>query len=423
MIIELHVLQNFAPSNLNRDETGAPKECEFGGHRRARISSQSFKRAIRTEFRSAGLIDPTHLAERTKRAAGEITRRVVVAGKPQEAARLVVEALLGSVRLDVSDGKTRYLLYLSSREIQAAADLCVRHWETLTEALGISPDGVATTTAPTEAAAGTATGGRRSARASTSAGARAIPAEIRGAFERLLDGGQAVDMALFGRMIADLPDRNLEAACQVAHALSTHRVSMEFDFFTAVDDLRPNDTAGADMLGTIEYTSACFYRYANLDTRQLARTLRNRDLAREGVASFLRAFVTAVPSGHQHGMAAYNPPSFVLLAARERGQWNLANAFLKPVIPHGASADLMQASIAALSDYWDRLTTMYPTPLDGLWLATTEAQSEVLGALAPYRVPSLDAIVQAVTETLVRADAREQEREETGDVEIGQLVE
>ena len=410
MIIELHVLQNFAPSNLNRDETGAPKECEFGGQRRARISSQSFKRAIRTQFRASGLIDPAHLAERTKRAAGEITQRVVAAGKPPETARQVVEALLGAVRLDVFDGKTRYLLFLSAHELQAAADLCVRHWDTLTEAIGSGSgsSGGGGATQPEEedetaGAAGTAPRGRRGARA-TEAGrkGRAIPAELRSAFERLLDGGQAVDLALFGRMIADLPDRNVEAACQVAHALSTHRVSMEFDFFTAVDDLRPDDTAGADMLGTVEYTSACFYRYANLDTRQLARTLRNDTLARAGVESFLRAFVTAIPSGHQHSMAAYNPPSFVLAVARESGQWNLANAFLTPVLPRSAPApaNLMQASIQALATYWSRLSAMYPTPLAGVWLATTEP--EALGDLAPQQVPSLDALIAAVLTTVER---------------------
>ena len=411
MIIDLHVLQNFAPSNLNRDETGAPKECEFGGQRRARISSQSFKRAIRTQFRASGLIDPAHLAERTKRAAGEITQRVVAAGKPPETARQVVEALLGAVRLDVFDGKTRYLLFLSARELQAAADLCVRHWDTLTEAIG-SGSGVGggggggaamQPEEEDEAAGAAAPRGRRGARASeTSRKARTIPAELRSAFERLLDGGQAVDMALFGRMIADLPDRNVEAACQVAHALSTHRVSMEFDFFTAVDDLRPDDTTGADMLGTVEYTSACFYRYANLDTRQLAQNLRNDTLARAGVESFLRAFVTAIPSGHQHSMAAYNPPSFVLAVARESGQWNLANAFLTPVLPRSAPApaNLMQASIQALATYWSRLSAMYPTPLAGVWLATTEP--EALGDLAPQQVPSLDALIAAVLTTVER---------------------
>jgi CRISPR system Cascade subunit CasC len=81
------------------------------------------------------------------------------------------------------------------------------------------------------------------------------------------------DLALFGRMLADLPDRNVSAASQVAHALSTHQVSMEFDFYTAVDDLRPEDTEGADMLGIVEFNSACFYRYANVDLAQLSENL------------------------------------------------------------------------------------------------------------------------------------------------------
>ncbi len=285
MIIEMHLLQNFAPANLNRDDTGSPKDCEFGGHRRARISSQSFKRAVRTQLRETGLIGPNHLAERTKRAASEIARRLTLAGKPEDLAQQVANALLGSVKLEVKDGKPAYLLFLSEGELQAATTLCLRSWDELSAAVS---------------AQSATTGSKAKAQVS-------VPAEIRNAFERALDGGQAVDLALFGRMIADLPERNVEAACQVAHAISTNRVSMEFDFYTAVDDLRPGDTAGADMLGTIEFNSACFYRYSNLDTRQLATTLRDASLTQQAIHAFMQAFVAAIPTGKQNSMAAHNP--------------------------------------------------------------------------------------------------------------------
>lgn len=388
MIIELHLLQNFAPSSLNRDDAGSPKECEFGGHRRARISSQSFKRAVRTQLRDARLVDPAYLAERTKRASGEIARRVAAKGKPEAQAQQVASALLGSVKLNVTDGKTSYLLFLSERELQAAADICLRYWDQLSALTGSE--------APQTPAAA-AGGGARSRTAS-------VPQDFKAAFERSLDGGRAVDLALFGRMIADLPDHNIEAACQVAHALSTHRVNMEFDFYTAVDDLRPEDTAGADMLGAVEFNSACFYRYANLDTRQLEATLGNEDhaLTQQAIEAFLRAFVLAIPSGKQHSMAAHNPPSLVMAVVREAGQWNLANAFLKPVAPR-ADADLMQASIGALAAYWARLTAMYPTSLRGIWLATTDP--EQLQTLSAHRVASVDEVIRQVVNVASAVDA------------------
>ncbi|HZC04398.1 MAG TPA: type I-E CRISPR-associated protein Cas7/Cse4/CasC [Ktedonobacterales bacterium] len=415
MIIELHLLQNFAPSNLNRDDTGAPKECEFGGHRRARLSSQSVKRAVRAEFRTAGLVDSAHLAERTRRAGEVITQRLVAAGKPEEVARQVVEALLASVKLDVTDaGRTRYLLFLAEQEFQAATALCLRHWDTLTAPLGASAADQRETAATTDRSDRDLAEPRDDLRrgkvkgrgqSSGSSAAVMIPPEVRGAFERALDGGQAVDLALFGRMIADLPERSVVAASQVAHALSTHRVSVEFDFYTAVDDLRPDDSTGADMLGTIEFNSACFYRYASLDTAQLARNLRgDAALTRQAIADFLRAFVSAIPTGKQHSMAAHNPPSFVLAVVRDRGQWNLANAFLTPVTPR-ADANLMQASIAALSDYWSRLSVMYggmDASLRGAWVATTE--STQLAALAPHRVTSVREVIERAVEVATSSD-------------------
>src|SRR6185503_11754224 len=101
--------------------------------------------------------------------------------------------------------------------------------------------------------------------------------------------------------LADLPERNISAACQVAHALSTNKVSMEFDYYTAIDDRKPDDTAGADMIGTVEFNSACFYRYANLDVDQLRANLGDDTaLARQTVEAFVRASVSAIPTGKQN---------------------------------------------------------------------------------------------------------------------------
>ena len=155
------------------------------------------------------------------------------------------------------------------------------------------------------------------------------PKEIRAKIDSIFNGGKAVDLALFGRMLADMPEKNQNAACQVAHALSTHSVEREFDYYTAVDDLKPEDSTGADMMGTVEFNSACFYRYAVVDWEKLVENLQDDEqLAKKGLRAFLEGFVVAEPTGKQNTFAAHNPPEFVAVSVRENAApRNLANAF------------------------------------------------------------------------------------------------
>jgi CRISPR system Cascade subunit CasC len=173
-----------------------------------------------------------------------------------------------------------------------------------------------------------------------------------------LNGGQATDLALFGRMLADLPKNNVNAACQVAHAISTHKVGREFDFYTAVDDLQKEDETGAGMMGDIEFNSACYYRYANIDLEQLKHNLNDDKLAFDAVEAFLRAAVAAVPTGKQTSFSAQNPPDFVFAVVRDAGTWSLANAFCHPIKTNG---DLVEDSIDALVKYWGKLNKAYGT--------------------------------------------------------------
>ncbi len=378
MFVELHILQNFAPSNLNRDDTGAPKDCEFGGYRRARVSSQSWKRAMRTAFGAQGLLPPARLSARTKRLVEELAARFVERGNPEAEARQAAEAAVQGIGFGLeTTGKTKYLLFVAADEIDAVVDVCLDHWDELraTGALRLSAGGG--TTGPL--------------------GREELPADLQAKLQSRLDGGRAVDLALFGRMVANLPEKNVDGACQVAHAISTHRVSTEFDFYTAVDDLRPDDTKGADMLGTVEFNSACFYRYLNVDIRQLTANLReDAELARTAVVAFLQAAVTAVPSGKQHSMAAQNPPSLVFAVVRTAGLWSLANAFVRPVVPD-RDGDLVANSIRALDRYWGALADMYGA--DGLVEhAVCTLAPDALDRLAPARVPT-------VAELLRRVDA------------------
>lgn len=388
MFIELHLLQNFAPSNLNRDDTGSPKDCEFGGYRRARISSQCLKRAIRTYVRDEVLLTNDDLGARTKRLVDELVERLERADKPAETARVVAEATIRGAGLALKDGKTQYLLFLASREIDAFTKVCLEHWD----ALAVEP---------VSADKGAATS--RSGRDTKKAGKDAVSAEVKVALANLLDGGKAADVAMFGRMIADLPGRNVDAACQVAHAISTNKVStMEFDFYTAVDDLKPEETAGADMLGTVEFNSACFYRYLNIDANQLLRNLGgDTELCLKSLDAFIRAAIGAVPTGKQNSMAAQNPPSFVLAVARERGLWSLANAFVEPILPRDGG--LVRNSIGALDRYWGKLVAMYgERGIVGHWLCSLEDGG--LTNLASAQVEGVDALTDKLLGAVHFAD-------------------
>lgn len=312
--VEIHALQNFAPSNLNRDDTGAPKDAIFGGVRRARISSQCFKRAIRQHFPKC--LTKEAVGDRTKLLLREIIKKIGEKGRAnsdeiEEKARLALAAIEINIK---EDGKSEYLLFLGKQEIESIAEIIHSKWDIVNAPAQVSTDG------------------KKQGKAKKQAAQAADPG-LKKALLSVINGGKAVDVALFGRMLADMPEKNQNAACQVAHAISTHAVEREFDYYTAVDDLKPDETPGADMIGTVEFNSACYYRYAVVDWEKLLSNLQgDKELAKKGLRAFLEGFVVAEPTGKQNSFAAHNPPEFVAVSIRKQGApRNLTNAFEAPI--------------------------------------------------------------------------------------------
>jgi CRISPR system Cascade subunit CasC len=329
--IELHLLQSFPVSNLNRDDVGQPKTVTFGGHVRGRVSSQCLKRSARLLFNEYGL-DQSEIGVRTKRLLDRVVEALARDGRTVDDAHPVAMAALQQLGfgVDADKGLTQYLLYVSRETIDFLTQYCLRDWDAL-------------------AAFAAA---RTKAKQAKIKPDKAAQAEGR----RVLDAGRAADIALFGRMIADNKDFNVDAASQVAHAISTHAVATEFDFYTAVDDLKPEEESGADMLGVIDFNAACYYRYANVDLTQLAKNLQgDQDLVARTAKAWLYAFINAVPSGKQNSMAARTMPDTLLGVVRERGAWNLANAFLKPV----TDDDIMAGSTTRLMTHFQKLQAFY----------------------------------------------------------------
>jgi CRISPR system Cascade subunit CasC len=398
MKVELHLLQNFAPSNLNRDDTGSPKDCEFGGARRARISSQCLKRAIRQAFETQGLFGEQGrdlLAARTKRLVEQAAAPLVAAGKPDDEARRVLAFALSSAKLKVvEDDKTQYLLFLPRRVVDRLASLVLDHWDALADAV------------PASDCADPADGNKKKSKSAEKKAAKdAVPKDLAKEIESVLeDASRTPDLALFGRMIADNPDWNVQAACQVAHAISTNRVNVDFDFYTAVDDFRPSDNQGSDMMGTVAYQSSCFYRYACLDVAELTKNLAGAQgedvsaLATRTVEAFLRASALAIPTGKQNSMAAQNRPSYLLAVVRRAGTpQSLANAFVKPVRP-SAEASLVEVSVEHLERYLDRSLDLWGD--DAKAFACAEVETAV--SKRPERAKTFDGWVGSVLGAVAR---------------------
>ncbi len=361
MKIELHAIQSFAPSNLNRDDNGAPKSAMFGDYRRARISSQSLKRAMRDAFG-----DDAHLqGYRTKLIVAKLEELLTLRGMSVEDALVAAKAAVEALNLKLVTGdKTEFLLFVSDQQLEEMADTISGNANVFLSAAGNKKDQRAKLLLP------------------------------------LLKRGHSADIALFGRMIAssDRAELNVDGAAQFAHAISTHRVDVEYDYFTAVDDLQSDEEPGAGMLGHIAFNAACVYRYASVDTLQLCKNL-DRDTAKvqRALQVFLHTFITVVPSGKQNSMAAHNPPTFILAVMRNSGNWSLANAFVRPV-RKGNNTDVVTDSIKALDTHWGDLTTVYGTDgtTDICCIAVGDDARGALRVLKEARVDTLKELIARI---------------------------
>lgn len=348
MLIEMHILQNFSPSCLNRDDLNAPKDCEFGGVRRARISSQCFKRATRWNDDFTRNLE-NGIGTRTKLLLTEVAKYLHSKGKDLEEAKRVAEPVVSKIGSGVKEGRTAIALYLGHDEIARIGEAIEARFDELLAAAG--------ETEVEDAEVEKIRGKKKSKKGSGSSAAQDIAKEIDKEFK---PGTKAADIALFGRMIAEATNFNVDAAAQVAHSISTHAVPSEFDFFTAVDDLQPKEDPGAGMMGSQQFNSATFYRYANVHLPQLVENLGGDDqLAKSAALAYVHSFITAIPNAKQNSHAAQNPPDFVFVTVREFGQpLSLANAFANPV---GKKNDngLVEASAKKLAEYWKQLTKVY----------------------------------------------------------------
>lgn len=296
--IEFHILQSFPVTCLNRDDVGSPKTAIVGGVTRARVSSQCWKRQVRLAMRDLGI----KLGVRTKKAEALFTQACKDAGANEQQAASCGKKIADQLIDDT-------LLFISESEAKAFAAY----------AAGLNFD-------------------------DSQIKDKELAKVARKALTPAVD---ALDIALFGRMVAKAAVMNVEAAASFAHAISTHKVSNEVEFFTALDDLQ--EDPGSAHMGSLEFNSATYYRYISLDIGQLAQTLGEDDL-KGAIAAFTQALFVAVPNARQTTQSGASPWEFARVLVRT-GQ-RLQVPFETPV--KARDGGYLQASIDVLKTYLDK---------------------------------------------------------------------
>ena len=323
LFMDVHAIQTLPPSNINRDDTGSPKTAQYGGIRRARVSSQSWKRAIREYFyensaqenvgiRSLNVVE--YVADKIMKLDSSIGR---------EESLKMADKIFNDAKVKTKDYKAKALFFLGEIQANKLA----------------------------EAAVGEVSN--------------------KDTIQEIFKSNPAIDIALFGRMVADDPYLNEDASCQVAHSISTHGIQTEFDFFTAVDDLAPEDNAGAGMLGTVEFNSSTMYRYANVAVHELLRQLESKEATINTLKTFVEAFANSLPTGKVNTFANQTLPQFIMVNLRIDRPVSLVSAFEEPV---KSSEGFVDKSIEKLVQETKRVEKFVEKPICTIVLNTRDME-------------------------------------------------
>jgi CRISPR system Cascade subunit CasC len=370
-ILDVHVLQTVPPSNINRDDTGSPKTAVYGGVRRSRVSSQAWKRATRRKFDE--ILDPSELGVRTKKVAEALGDRLTALDPALErgtALDLAAEAIFTATgskveppKRKVKDGEpepapeSSYLMFLSAAQLDGLAALTIK-----------GSDGKGDVKALKEFFKAK---------------------ENKAVARQLVNTRHSVDIALFGRMVANTTDLNVEAATQVAHAISVHAVDNEADYYTAVDDRNTDAESGAGMIGVVDFNSATLYRYAAVDVDRLQTNLgagldgpeQAAVPTRRAVEAFLESFVTSLPTGKINTFGHHTLPTAVIVKLRTKRPISFVAAFERAV-RQGDEGGFVREACTRLARYVPELEKAYGVAdADRTWVMRVGEDAEPLAGL------------------------------------------
>lgn len=348
MLIEVHMLKNYPATNLNRDETGAPKTCMFGGVQRGRISSQCLKHSWRTSALLKEAIGEDMIGTRTRKLPDILEESLKEHDVPEEYIAVIKKTVTGFGTKDGKENskelKTAQVIAYSPEDIKEITELLL---EKLNDCKNVKD-------------------------------VEKIKAkDLQDIMKKSVNRAITLDMALFGRMVTSDAFADVEASMQVAHAISTNRVYMESDYFTAVDDLiAGSDTeTGSAMIGDIDYNSSCYYLYSSIDTDKLRENLKYcenvDDVMKKAIPALIETMVYTNPSGKQNSFAGHSLPSAILIECKEKHiPVSYANAYEIPVKPIRDSGIVTQ-SVERLRDECIKISNCYGIPVEKrLWFTT-----------------------------------------------------
>ena len=369
--IDFHALQTLPPNNINRGEDGAPKTAFFGGVQRQRISSQALKAAQRRAFPEH--LDTSELGVRTKRIVELVAHRIMEldAAVAEADALKWAEGAFAKAGIKTKAPKVakdkepkppaaEYLVFLGRHQIdRLAQELVNRAGE---------------------------------------------PFSKKSEVTEIIDQDHAIDVSLFGRMIADDGALNVDAACQYAHAIAVHESVPDFDYYTAIDDEQEREEiTGAGMIGTVEMMSSTIYRYATINVDQLTKNLGSAEAVMRAVRAFATTFIETLPTGKQTTFAALSMPDIVAVSVRERRPANLVNAFETPV----TGPARREQAVRRLAQEEKDVEEIYGMVPEKSWVVTPSSFAEAAAGLGD-RVPSAELIDQVAQTAREKASVLEE---------------
>ena len=352
LFLDIHVIQTLPPSNINRDDTGSPKTAVYGGVRRARVSSQAWKKAMRDYFKDKA--DDGYLGVRSKKIVEYVAKKILEIDETlsfEEAEKKSLEAFTSAGFTITEENKLPTLFFLGDRQ---AGDF-----------------------------------------------ARAALDNIKDAstLHKIIKDNVSIDIALFGRMIADKDlnrviskenekskkiidngenevsriSLNEDASSQIAHAISTHGVQTEFDYFTALDDLSKDAKPGAAMIDTIEYNSSTLYRYGNVALHEFYHQMKeNKEETKKAIILFVEAFLKSLPSGKINSFANQTIPSSVVVSLRKDRPVSLVGAFETPIKTKLSQEGYVNESIEAMFKEYQKIQRFVDKPEISFYLNLSE---------------------------------------------------
>lgn len=343
--IQFHMLTFYGPSNLNRDDLGRPKTARIGNSERLRISSQSLKRAWRTSdlFEE---VSKGYQGTRTKLLGVRVYEKMLASGINSKTAKKRAQEIAKQFGKLKGSKKEKPL---NDLEIEQLVHICPAEWE---NTMSLVDTLIEEDREPNE-----------------------------DELKLLRKDINAIDVALFGRMLADVPYYNIEAAAQVSHAFTVHGTVVEDDYFTAVDDLNTREEdAGSAHIGEFGFGSGLFYTYMCINKDLLVHNLKEDSLINKALTGFISAAMQIAPTGKQNSFASRARASYVLAEKGKQQPRQLSSAFIKPV----SGTHLLKNTIKELERVQQNMDAVYGACADERYVLNVDEQKGSLDELINF---------------------------------------